>query len=642
MSLFGGEGTISQPPSPSSSAEEFLSEHSASPQSAQAPPLHVPDIDDSEDEDFRPNSPDAIEQELALSSPNAHDEDLQPNPPATEAAPSRDAAIIPQSSWRRHTLADREIATSLDDIEYADLAAHLFNAHHQKRRLRRPDEYLKSIKDWQSKETWFKKGEDLQYVDPLTGELETELIPWRWWSAWPFSPHRMRRMNAYTMRHGIDDGEEGWYIDSSTDYDGGEVMRDEVLALFLRTAKEQWMARHADDGDLDHDASSSEHSDTSSSDQDSDIEMIEEVVVDDGDMDHDAASKVDTENERSVGVENDSDLECIGEGLPSSSRPEQPDAEATFLADDDVARRILDPSINSILSRLDGLMLAVRRNRSNHVGDRARGRSSSASDYLTDGETPAPRSRSSSRSQSREPRRKKSSQPSTPKKSSKQASKRKEDVRTSQSRDLVSAVDAHMRSEDEEPPNLRGGPPKRRARSSSTASIGGSSTSSNSQVRRETGLMDWSELLGIAAISGWDKNVVARTAQRCASLFGEQMGFRTFDEGQAAHSIPDLVQYTPATIVSPNETDLDSASVPKRPYYILGSLRCPHQDCPGSLKGFGGSNRLVQHVQRKHGYDPRTNDSDNEERTVGGVHIDGYLQPVWARPGWFGNGRARS
>jgi N-terminal acetyltransferase B complex catalytic subunit len=45
---------------------------------------------------------------------------------------------------------------------------------------------------------------------------------------------------------------------------------------------------------------------------------------------------------------------------------------------------------------------------------------------------------------------------------------------------------------------------------------------------------------------------------------------------------------------------------------------------------------------RVHGYDPRTNDSDNEERTFGGVHIDGFLQPVTAKPGWLGNGRTKA
>jgi N-terminal acetyltransferase B complex catalytic subunit len=43
-----------------------------------------------------------------------------------------------------------------------------------------------------------------------------------------------------------------------------------------------------------------------------------------------------------------------------------------------------------------------------------------------------------------------------------------------------------------------------------------------------------------------------------------------------------------------------------------------------------------------HGYDPRTNDSDNEDRKVGGVHIDGFLQPITAKQGSLGAGRTKS
>jgi N-terminal acetyltransferase B complex catalytic subunit len=45
---------------------------------------------------------------------------------------------------------------------------------------------------------------------------------------------------------------------------------------------------------------------------------------------------------------------------------------------------------------------------------------------------------------------------------------------------------------------------------------------------------------------------------------------------------------------------------------------------------------------RVHGYDPRSNDSDNEERTHGGVHIDGFLQPITAKQGWLGHGRSKA
>jgi len=42
---------------------------------------------------------------------------------------------------------------------------------------------------------------------------------------------------------------------------------------------------------------------------------------------------------------------------------------------------------------------------------------------------------------------------------------------------------------------------------------------------------DWSDVVGMAALSGWDSNVVQRASERCARLFGENMLFRTFIEG---------------------------------------------------------------------------------------------------------------
>lgn len=44
------------------------------------------------------------------------------------------------------------------------------------------------------------------------------------------------------------------------------------------------------------------------------------------------------------------------------------------------------------------------------------------------------------------------------------------------------------------------------------------------------GLRDWSDVLGTAAVVGWDSDVLARAGQRCARLFGEGMGFRTLRE----------------------------------------------------------------------------------------------------------------
>jgi hypothetical protein len=656
MSLFGGDESIpsASSSSPSPSPLPSPSQRSSSPQNAQhapSPPFaHLPDPDDSHDEDFLPSSPDA------------------------EPTPLEDDTVKPKS-WRRYTEADRDIAASLDNIESADLAAHLYNAHSLKRRLRRPKEQLGRIKDWQSKDAWLKKGEELQFKDPLTGDLETELVPSKLWTAWPLPPKRLVPKGS-AMRK-TEASEDGWHISSAADYDSGEVMREELLALFLRTAKRNWTSHqvdpentelHTEDGILSSNLSSSDseagvgHEPTSSKAEHGGKRTGEKSVkgantkLYSSETDGEQITRqlgnldVDTEDDPPDRTSTDSDPENASpspirqHGLPGS---QQSATEAAFLADDDEARRILEPSVNSLLSRIDKLALAIRRNRLNHAGDGSH-RSGSGSDYLTDRETPTPAARSPPIAQSRSHMLKKtsSSRPQTAMKQSRRPLKQMQKPHNGTESDSASNYGADHDSEDEDAPEK---PKNSRDPSGSSNSSPRSNASSNSEARKGVGLMDWSELLGLAAIAGFDKRVIANTAQRCASLFGEQMVFRTFDEGLATQPISEPVRYMPDIIPAPDDAVRDTEiseqerpTLAKRPYFEAGSRRCPHRDCPGSLKDFSGSSRLIEHVRRKHGYDPRTNDSDNEERTFGGVHIDGYLQPVWAKPGWLGYGRAKS
>jgi N-terminal acetyltransferase B complex catalytic subunit len=151
--------------------------------------------------------------------------------------------------------------------------------------------------------------------------------------------------------------------------------------------------------------------------------------------------------------------------------------------------------------------------------------------------------------------------------------------------------------------------------------------------------MDWSEVLALAAAKGWNEHAISRTAQRCAALFGESMSLIPLEEETATRSAAEPVQYTPSMIPSPYSLLRKDSAPPKRPYFRTGTLRCPHVDCYGHENDFEAPYRVVQHCIRVHQYDPRTNDSDNEDRFVGGVHIDGFLQPIAAQRGW---GKPRS
>ncbi|KAL1612703.1 hypothetical protein SLS60_000932 [Paraconiothyrium brasiliense] len=649
MSLFGGDESSPSAPSPS------LSERSSSPQNVQDP-QPLPDPNDSLDEDFLPSSPDAE---------------------------SERCTIKPQS-WRRYTQADREIAESLENLESADLAAHLYNAHSLKRRLRRPTKELQKVKDWQSKDAWLKKGKELQYNDPLTGDLETELVPSKLWTAWPLPTKRILQKGAATGK--TEDNDDGWYIGRSEDKSSGEVMREELLALFLRTAKRNWTRRqaaaedtvsHVENVTISSSPSSSDseagvaHAFRNSKPQDSGSDTRKKNAKGSGAMVHPYQSdgeqvmrhldEWDVGNKEDVCAKRTLDDSSVDTESDSASQSETRHRdcnvpEAAFLADDDEARRILEPSVNSLLSRVDKLVLAVRRHRANHVGDGLR-RAGSGSDCFTDRETPAPHAKPPSRPQSRSRVSKKtgSSQRPPAKRQGGKTHRPSHEALNALDSETASDYGADSESEDEETLYVLEKQKKARTHSISSSNSHRSNASSNPEVHRSVGLIDWSEMLGLAAIAGFDEHVVAKTAQRCASLFGEGMNFRTFDENLATQPILNPVEYTPCMIPAFHEmqsvpdvvhesviSEGDRRPLVKRPYFDSGSLRCPHIDCPGSLKEFSGSSRLTEHVRRKHGYDPRTNDSDTEERTFGGVHIDGYLQPVWAKPGWLGHGRAKS
>lgn len=626
MSLFKGEMDSPRALSPSSASEESPPVPSPGSQSPQAPPLPAVDRDASDDAAFQPSSPDVPSASAALKTPK------------------------PQS-WRRWTAPDRTVAASLEDVESADLAVHLYNTHHLKRRLRHPVQQVDGSRDWQTRDAWLKKGKELKYRDTLTGDWETELMPPKQWSAWPLPPHRLRKESLATG--GTEHNRSEWYIGSPVHRDSGDIIRDELLALSLRTAKETWMTRQADSLDVETpDAGIKERSLCY---RHPDVEMTELSVIAKGNkskkeiqsskttlLDSFAYSSetegeqlarridslgVDTETERIASTTDRSDNEHDPESQRTISGTQQPETEAKFLADDALARRILDPSINSLLTNIDRLAMAVQRNRLNHIGDGAHGRSGSTSDLLTDTEPTEPQPRIPSRCQNNG-RTRNQRDHFLPKTES-----------ASQKGSSVSRRNVDMRSDEECQFKLTDKAQNERTRSTSSASSRASNSSSNSQAGRAAGLMDWSELLGVAAVSGWNQNVVARTAERCASLFDEGMSFRTFGEGWAGKGGPVYIADTAGSV---GEMGLDDTAVRKRPYFTPGSLRCPHSECPGSLRDHSGSNRVIDHVRRKHGYDPRTNDSDNEERTFGGVHIDGYLQPVWAKPGWLGHGRAKS
>jgi hypothetical protein len=135
------------------------------------------------------------------------------------------------------------------------------------------------------------------------------------------------------------------------------------------------------------------------------------------------------------------------------------------------------------------------------------------------------------------------------------------------------------------------------------------------------GLRDWSDVLGMAALTGWNEDVVARASKRCAELFGENMLFRRLHEAEhgeeksffterlASGQEPlesgeaDLSQ-VPRT----QGTDEDGDSEIEREAGV--GYRCPIRSCPRHKTPFQTAGNLKQHMTHNHAQSDEEDDKD--------------------------------
>ncbi|USP82421.1 hypothetical protein yc1106_09695 [Curvularia clavata] len=548
MSLFGGSAAPSR-----SSYESDTSESSSmrsSPSIVQISDAH--NAQEAQKVDI-PGTLD-VDDELEIDTESEEDESEEEEaqrPNRFKEAPKR---------WRNYTEADRQIVESLDQIQNSDLSAHLYNAHAMRRRVQRPVHEFAEIEIWHNKNDWLKSGEDLKYTD-AAGIKQEDIVPPNEWIAWPVPPTELFR-----RRENLDNGLES---DQADDYtlgnvnkqEAGEELREELLAAFLRIAKDRWNTRDA------------------------------------------SSSAPDTESDSHTDV---------------LSKP-------VILADDARARQILQPSIQSMMTKLDDLSSAIYRTRHDAFG-LGDSDDPSMGDFTLGAESGRSASRLPSRAASRATSKTPSRAPSraAPRATSKTASRAKSKAASKTSSRAPSRKVMSRNS------NIR---PSSRASNSSTSTIQGGESGE--------ALMDWSEVLGLAAVKGWDPGAIARTAQRCATLFGESMSFVPLTESMASKPIPEPVWYRPSTKTAPSLLSTTDTLTPKRPLFQFGTLNCPRSDCEDYTRTFASTLLVIEHCTSVHGYDPRTNDSENEARMAGGVHIDGFLQPISLKSGWLDDNKAK-
>lgn len=191
---------------------------------------------------------------------------------------------------------------------------------------------------------------------------------------------------------------------------------------------------------------------------------------------------------------------------------------------------------------------------------------------------------------------------------------------------------------------------------------------------------DWKDVMGAAALAGFPPDVVARATQRCANLFGQGMEMHKIDEtaissggrgvvtttyqpggempsssSEAQEDVGDLDLHqarsmsrhssaAQSRMISPTsdkEGDEQGASPKKSQKRATsrgkGKHFCPYADCDRALDGFDRPFNLKRHMKLVHGQDSLEVAEKKEAATddmIGGVHRDGFLQPIQVQKGW--------
>jgi len=154
-------------------------------------------------------------------------------------------------------------------------------------------------------------------------------------------------------------------------------------------------------------------------------------------------------------------------------------------------------------------------------------------------------------------------------------------------------------------------------------------------------LRDWSDVLGAAALADFSPQVLARTRERCARLFGQDMTLYTVEGATAAQRRPGRSKVS--ELAQPASSSDDAPVAAGRHKHRTGDLPCPFADCERAARGFTRRDNLVRHLRVVHAQTPR--DVARLERAAplegrrdlhGGVHVDGFLQPVRNGPGQRG------
>ena len=239
------------------------------------------------------------------------------------------------------------------------------------------------------------------------------------------------------------------------------------------------------------------------------------------------------------------------------------------MADDQRASEILRPTLQHIMSKLDDLLMGLHHARSSYL---------SAEDSGSESQ-----SQTSQRSTSRGRPQKRKREPS------------KTEVDAEANHDTPSHHGSGFNTH--RPSNEKSGSKGKVQHTRSASRRPRSQDFRDRKVR--LGLRDWSDVLGIASMTGWHQHVVASATSRCVNLFGEGIKFRTLEEGKK---------------ILEEHLYLPDVSLP------VTNVKSQHSTWRASERSR----------------------SKFEDGRVGGVHVDGFLKSIEGKKSWLYNNKKKS
>ncbi|AEO69950.1 uncharacterized protein THITE_2120715 [Thermothielavioides terrestris NRRL 8126] len=510
------------------------------------------------------------------------------------------------STWQGWTERDRETWTALENARRGDLAVHLYNACGLKRGWR-----AGPVQDGDG------NGDD--------DGAGKGWKPDKGWTAWPMKADEVPDDGLLPRAADVNEPFTLRREDRARSFAGCNL-EEEISAAMLRCAKERFRRRGLQRGAAGGSAPGV---------------VVQSVEKDDANA---TATEGETDASGTAATsakdEDDTDADALARVLRRKRRRAvSPTFTPVLSADDERSSALLRPLARRIMAQLDDTLMILHNQRVAGLGCMSE---SSASDDDETGVESVPQRAA----KSPPPRRYRGGRPKKVHVPREGETEREMLVRLAREGKRKIPTFSSDESEPGRGERSRGRTrsvsSKRRAASASSQAASRSeksrsrSSSVSSELNREKrlsrwGLRDWRDVLGAAALAGFSPATISRAAQRCATLFREEITMHTLHEQSAASERPavETVRYVPGAPLPPSsdeETESEEELLQLRTVSRQSSLRpagasspeperevrrrsrsgtpgilvCPHPGCPRAAEGFRKRSNLERHIRTVH------------------------------------------